>query len=272
MHNISFLVTLAVLLTVSLSPIAKCDGTTETSSQRQPSILNLKPKNDHDFLYEDDYVSTEKPKPREYTSQEVAELDEENSDSVYILGNTDWLSAEQERKMLFYSPNKSLGHDCCPSTYELTSPTFGRNLRGEMVKLYSSETLHQQFVEISCKEDVINNKCRFMHKIYSNRSRCVQKYSFAYALIAVGNETLETPVKTNNTSEYSEHTTPAVRTNLYSDTADVYKLDHIQIRSGCSCVIEPKKPVDKPTGSAKKIKKVRKITKVKKRATKAPES
>lgn len=266
MHNISFLVTLAVLLTV-----AKCD-TTQSSSQTTPSLLNLNSKFESKIVYDDEYSSTEKPKSKEYTSQEVAELDEENSDSVYILGNTgDYMNAEQERKMLFYSPNKSLGHDCCPSTYELTSPTFGRNLKGEMVTLYNSDSLRQQFVEISCKEDVLNKKCRFMHKIYANRSRCVQKYSFAYALIVVGNETLETPVKLNNTSEYSEHN-ETKRTNLYTDTADIYALDHIQIRSGCGCVIEPKKPIDKPTGSAKKIRKVRKIMKVKKRSTKAPES
>lgn len=82
-----------------------------------------------------------------------------------------------------YENGVERGVECCPSVMEMTEPIAGTNEKGVYVKLYRDEKNHQRFYEISCAEDVENRTCRFVDKKLHTQSKCVQQYSYSYALL-----------------------------------------------------------------------------------------
>ncbi len=119
------------------------------------------------------------------------------------------------------------GVDCCPTVEEVTQPKGGRNMDGMYVELFIGNSPYnqsQRFYEFSCREDVLNKPCRFLERKLRNQSRCEQKYSYQYAIVRA-----------------EDHERGA----LFSNGTTGWKLDYIWLRSGCSCVVTPKRGAGK---------------------------
>lgn len=72
----------------------------------------------------------------------------------------------------------------CPTIMEMTEPLGGRNRDGMFVNLYRDGNITQRFMEYSCRSDVLNKPCRFIsHRKF--KSKCIQLYSYTYALVQV---------------------------------------------------------------------------------------
>ncbi|KAJ9578141.1 hypothetical protein L9F63_025001, partial [Diploptera punctata] len=73
--------------------------------------------------------------------------------------------------------------DCCPSVEEMVEPEGGKNKNDMYVVLFRNGDMRQRFYEYSCKENVVGKPCRFLDKRLHNQSRCVQKYTYSYAIV-----------------------------------------------------------------------------------------
>ena len=129
--------------------------------------------------------------------------------------------AEQDRRlsMMHLPPIPSSAHyperqttsalECCPTMVELVQPNGGTNMDGHVVELYRHGDLDQRIYEHSCRPDVLNQPCRFVEKVLRPLSRCVQQFSFTYAVV-------------------TDH-----------PHSNEWRLDYIRIRNGCTCEIQP---------------------------------
>lgn len=111
-----------------------------------------------------------------------------------------------------YPAEHPSGLECCPTVVEMVQPNGGTNMEGHVVALYRHGDLDQRIYEHSCRPDVLDQPCRFVEKLLRPLSRCVQQYSFTYAVVA------DQPSGGNNGG---------------SD----WRLDYIRIRNGCACQI-----------------------------------
>ena len=73
--------------------------------------------------------------------------------------------------------------DCCPTIEEMVEPQGGRNRQDMYVELYRDGENAQRFFEYSCRPDVLNKPCRFIDRKLQAQSRCVQKFSYTYAIV-----------------------------------------------------------------------------------------
>lgn len=73
--------------------------------------------------------------------------------------------------------------DCCPTIEEMVEPQGGRNRQDMYVELYRDGENAQRFFEYSCRPDVLDKPCRFIDRKLQAQSRCVQKFSYTYAII-----------------------------------------------------------------------------------------
>lgn len=120
------------------------------------------------------------------------------------------------------------GVDCCPSVLEMIEPEGGKNQDDQFVELYRDGDYKQRFYELSCHKEILGKPCRFMDKKLHEHSRCVQKYSYTYALVRdQGRHHTQRPKNF-----------PSLATGPGGTT---WTLDYIQIRSGCGCVVTPNK-------------------------------
>jgi len=127
--------------------------------------------------------------------------------------------AEQDRRLSplqLPSPpeeqSQQIGIECCPTVVEMVQPNGGTNMEGHVVELYRHGDLDQRIYEHSCRPDVLNQPCRFIEKFLRPVSRCVQQFSYTYAIV-------------------TDH-----------PSGNDWRLDYIRIRSGCSCEIQPPPP------------------------------
>lgn len=119
--------------------------------------------------------------------------------------------------------------ECCPSVLEMVEPEGGKNQEGQYVELYRNGENRQRFYELSCHKDVLNKPCRFMDRKLHNRTKCIQTYSYTYALV-------KDPGKNHQ-----------ARFPSFSASGPSWTLDYIRVRSGCSCVVTAnKRKRDKP--------------------------
>lgn len=82
---------------------------------------------------------------------------------------------------------------------------------GDLVQLYQGDGVRQRFYEISCDPSIVDQPCKYLDKRHQQSSKCVQQYSYTYALVR----------------DFGID---------YDDVANGgWRLDYIQIRSGCSC-------------------------------------
>lgn len=123
--------------------------------------------------------------------------------------------------------------DCCPSVLEMVEPEGGTNQDDQYVELYRDGENRQRFYELSCHKDIEGKPCRFMDKKLHNQSKCVQKYSYTYALV--------------KDPRRHHHQRPNYFPAFPSTDGATFTLDYIRVRSGCSCVVTPntKKKRDK---------------------------
>ncbi|KYM77785.1 hypothetical protein ALC53_11796 [Atta colombica] len=141
--------------------------------------------------------------------------------------------------------------DCCPTIEEMVEPFGGRTREDMYVELYRDGENVQRFFEYSCRLDVVGKPCRFVDRKFSNRSICVQKHSYTYAII-------KSPGSKTGTEEHrrhhhrERHHFPAFSGNTVSGSE--WTLDYIRVRSGCSCEIMPKPKKKKIAAKTKKTK------------------
>ncbi|XP_050045966.1 uncharacterized protein [Dermacentor andersoni] len=97
--------------------------------------------------------------------------------------------------------------ECCPSVTEAIQPLGGVSITGRILELYREPNATQRFYQTSCREQVKGRPCRYVRSKYEAQSRCVQTYSYMYALVR----------------------------EFQSDGP--WRLDYIRYRSGCSCQV-----------------------------------
>ncbi|XP_050428583.1 uncharacterized protein LOC126838302 [Adelges cooleyi] len=155
---------------------------------------------------------------------------EETSSSSSLevdVANHRWLSSHRSQDYLLMRH----GHeDCCPSQVEMIEPNGGSNPQGLYVELYSDGTDKQRFYEVSCKEGVEGKPCLFMERKLHNHSVCEQRYSYSYAIVREGNGRHH-----HNTSNGGVN---KQFPSLFPNDNNVWKLDYIQVRSGCACKVQ----------------------------------
>lgn len=70
--------------------------------------------------------------------------------------------------------------------------------------------------------------CRFMDRHLHNQSRCVQKYTYTYAIVRGPDQ---------SAPGGHQHTHPFTS---FSNGGSNWSLDYIKVRMGCSCVVYPR--------------------------------
>nr|XP_033329128.1 uncharacterized protein LOC117221916 isoform X2 [Megalopta genalis] len=136
--------------------------------------------------------------------------------------------------------------DCCPTVLEMVEPVGGRNRDDMYVQLYRDGQNAQRFFEYSCRPDVLDKPCRFIDRKFSNQSRCVQNFSYTYAIIEnSGSKSLK--------GEHKRHHRERLTFTANTEGGSMWTLDYIRVRSGCSCEVMPK-PKPKKKKKCKKCK------------------
>lgn len=125
---------------------------------------------------------------------------------------------------------------CCPSVQEMVAPKGGKTLSGFYVELYQDSTNTQQFYELSCRPGVEGKPCRFMDTRLYNKSICVQKYSYSYALVRTQPATV---MPQRHRREKLKTELQKEKNNFSFPGAGGWSLDYILVRAGCECEIEP---------------------------------
>lgn len=121
--------------------------------------------------------------------------------------NRNWLRDSSLKKQSFAMSRDDEPRECCPSVMEINEPRGGRSKTGILMDLYRDQNSTQRFYETLCRPEVVGRRCSYVSEELRPHSRCVQRYSFTYALVR-------------------KH-----------GTFQPWRLDYIQIRSGCSCQI-----------------------------------
>lgn len=116
--------------------------------------------------------------------------------------------------------------ECCPSVAEMVAPRGGRNPSGLYVELYEDGENRQRLHEVSCVAGVVGQPCRFLDARLYNQSRCVQTYSYSYALVRSPAAT-EPPRHRRDDQPFSVL------------GAGGWALDYVRVRSGCKCQLTP---------------------------------
>lgn len=137
----------------------------------------------------------------------------------------------------------------------MTSPVGGINAEGNYVELYRDGDKQQRFYEVSCREEIVDRPCRYMEKRYHNRSKCIQKYSFSYAIVIPESRATEPSL---NTYTNTTGNTKSSDQSFSLAQSNTFVLDYIQVRSGCSCEITPNKKLKDKKNFFKGKKKKRK--------------
>ncbi|EFN61693.1 hypothetical protein EAG_12697 [Camponotus floridanus] len=155
----------------------------------------------------------------------------------------------REMQMILQQEGGEDGHPvhCCPVILEMVEPIGGRTRQDMYVELYRDGENVQRFFEHSCRPDVLDKPCRFIDRKLSNQSRCVQQFSYTYALVANSGGKIEMEEHRRHHHKQFHHF-PAFTGNSVSGSR--YTLDYIRVRSGCSCEIMPK-PRKKKSGATK---------------------
>lgn len=119
---------------------------------------------------------------------------------------------------------ESVPVECCPTIEETVAPEGGKRRDGMYVELYKDGDVRQELIEVSCKPEVVGRPCQYINRRMYNNSRCVQRYSYTYAIVR--NVSREDSAKDS--------------INLPLSRGSAWVLDHIRVRSGCSCEVDPK--------------------------------
>ncbi|KAI5725409.1 hypothetical protein M8J77_014947 [Diaphorina citri] len=122
---------------------------------------------------------------------------------------------------------------CCPSVEEKVEPIGGTKRDNTYVELYRDGNNTQVFFELICRGDVEGQPCRFTDSRLHNISRCVQTYSWTYAIVRED--------KTQHFRHQGHKGSSPEGYHFPNSHLEGWVLDYIRVKSGCSCVIDPKK-------------------------------
>lgn len=141
----------------------------------------------------------------------------------------------------------------------MVEPNGGTNLNGTYVQLYQDGDVKQRFYELSCQREIQDRPCRFMDRKIHNMSRCVQKYSYSYALVreqstgspfnqgGSGSGSGDPSSMISNNPRHHHHREqhafslpPPSSGGNGGPSGSGWMLDYIRVRSGCSCEVTPK--------------------------------
>jgi hypothetical protein len=98
--------------------------------------------------------------------------------------------------------------DCCPTVTELAERTVGINAQGLVLDLFHNHNFTQTFYETVCHPAIKDNHCQFIDYNYQQISRCVQQYSYVYAI-----------------------------GRTFGKWNEQYRVDYIRIATGCKCTL-----------------------------------
>jgi hypothetical protein len=140
-----------------------------------------------------------------------------------------FLNQRDNQMLLRQESRDGSGVDCCPSVLEMIEPDGGKNQDDQYVELYRDGDYRQRFYELSCHAEILGKPCRFMDKKLHDHSRCVQKYSYTYALV-------KDPGRHHHQRLKNFPSFPAA-----GPGGTTWTLDYIRVRSGCGCVVMPNK-------------------------------
>ncbi|XP_023706385.1 uncharacterized protein LOC111863863 isoform X1 [Cryptotermes secundus] len=157
----------------------------------------------------------------------------------------------REMQLLLRLEGGDEGHpvDCCPSVEEMVEPEGGRNKDDMYVVLFRNGDIRQRFYEYSCKESVVGKPCRFLNRRLHNQSRCVQKFSYSYAIVRnPGASTSSAEFGSGEPQRHHYHrhrpshlpALPLTTSTPNSFGGSEWMLDYIRVRSGCGCEVMPK--------------------------------
>ncbi|XP_069690692.1 uncharacterized protein [Periplaneta americana] len=177
-----------------------------------------------------------------YVAQDGAELYE---------GGESRRLTHREMQMLLRREGGDEGRpvDCCPSVEEMVEPEGGRNKNDMYVVLFRSGDIRQRFYEYSCKEHVVGRPCRFLDRRLHNQSRCVQKFSYTYAIVRNPQAGTEAGAGSGEPQRHhhhhhrpNHHLTSLLLTTTTPNSfgGSEWMLDYIRVRSGCGCEVMPK--------------------------------
>lgn len=155
-----------------------------------------------------------------------------------------YLTPHQNQDLLREESKNHPAADCCPSVLEMVEPEGGKNQDDQYVVLYRNGENRQRFYELSCHQDILNKPCRFMEKKLHNSSRCIQKYSYTYAII-------------QDSGGRHHRQRPSFPTFPSGPGESKWTLDYIRVRSGCSCIVTHKPKTKKKRGKILKMNKNR---------------
>lgn len=169
---------------------------------------------------------------RGFFNDESWHLDSFYKQNIPLISPGKLLTAKENQHLLKQEAKNRTIIDCCPSVLEMIEPEGGKNQDDQFVELYRDGNYRQRFYELSCHNDIKDKPCRFMDKKIHENSRCIQKYSYTYALVK------NTDRHHQKISNKNFPTFPSA-----GPEGVTWTLDYIRVRSGCSCVVLP--PVNK---------------------------
>lgn len=139
------------------------------------------------------------------------------------------LQQESQQKDGQMKDSQRDGVECCPSVLEMVSKKGGRTLNGLYVELYEDGENKQRLFELSCAPGIVDMPCRFVDARLYNDSRCIQKYSYSYALVRHLPSAASEPPQQRTEGHFS---VPG---------SGGWSMDYVRVRAGCECQIKPTK-------------------------------
>ena len=104
------------------------------------------------------------------------------------------------------------GLDCCPTVTQRNRRTVAINRQGLVIELFQTRNITQEFYETMCRNDSLSatnhRSCRFVDSRLAASSRCVQQWSYVYAI-----------------------------GRLFGRLRTQFNLDYVRIPTGCKCQV-----------------------------------
>ena len=98
--------------------------------------------------------------------------------------------------------------ECCPTVTEMIRRHTGINRQGVVLELFRTPNNTQTFYETLCHPAFKNRQCQYIDPRISYATRCIQQYSYVYAI-----------------------------GRTYGNYRESFGLDYIRIASGCKCQV-----------------------------------
>ena len=100
--------------------------------------------------------------------------------------------------------------DCCPTLTEVSERVVGVNPQGMLLELFHLDNFTQTFYETVCHPVIKDRPCQFIDQRVIAYSRCVQQYSYVYALA-----------------------------RTFGNPREQFRIDYIRVGTGCKCQMTP---------------------------------